>query len=543
MKKFLFVLFLLTLFIYPLSSKADSDITRQEFISMINSSLSISSASDEALPDVPKNSPYFKDIRASVDYGYIKGDETGKINPEGYLTRAEAAVMLGRIMGTSAVNHTDFKDDYLIYDWAKPSVKSLTEFKIITGHDDNTYRPDDCLTIEQCKIIVSRIKNNLYSSGKGTASSPYEITSFFHLRNIALNPDKHYVIKNDINLLDCDFIYHPIDFSGTLKGNGYKIIGMKSATNHKALFKTISEKGVVSDIKLSTPKNYFAFATENKGTIENCANISGLEDNNFTLDLEYSGNIASINLGIIKNCYNTSAITYKNGNASGICGINSGTIINCFNTGNSKEEKAAGICALNYSVVENCFSTGNLSGKNSCAISSKNSAIKPINCYYSSTMFSSGEKKVSKNALVSVFITLSDFELTENSEIPTLKSNPYYSNENYEDFAGGDGSRINPYIVATTNHFLNVKNYPGAYFKQTADISLSEVKDYSAIGSKEKPFTGGYDGSGYTISDFILYSPLVDNISLFGISTGEIKNVHLKNCLINGNSNVTSLVL
>ena len=158
---------------------------------MINSSLGISSASSEQLPDVPQNSPYFKDIRASVDYGYIKGDETGKINPTGHLTRAEAAVMLGRIMGTSPVSHTDFKDDEAIYNWAKPSVKSLTDLKIITGHDDNTYRPDDYLTVEQCKIIVSRIKNNLYAGGDGTSASPYEITSFFHLRNISLNPHNY----------------------------------------------------------------------------------------------------------------------------------------------------------------------------------------------------------------------------------------------------------------------------------------------------------------------------------------------------------------
>lgn len=544
MKKLFFSLILCLIFVLPASAMADSNISRQEFIRMINSSLDISSDSTASLMDVPNSNPYFKDIRASVDYGYIKGDESGKINPESCLTRAEAAVMLGRIMGTKPVTDTGFKDDESIYDWAKPSVKSLTDLKIITGHDDFTYRPDDYLTVSQCEIIVSRIRNNLYAGGTGSKNSPYEISTFFHLRNISLNPDKHFVISDDINLLNWDFIYYPSkSFGGSLDGKGNRIIGLKSNSAHKGIFESVATSGKIQNLKLSVPKGYFSFATDNKGLIENCANISGNSKNTYSLPVEYSGNIASINTGTIKNCYNTSVISYASGVASGICGINSGTVINCFNTGNSNENKASGICALNYSVIESCFSTGYLSGKDSFAITWKNSDVKPENCYYSSKMFSPGEKKVNQNALISVFITLDDFELTEGNDIPTLKSNPFYNNENYEDFAGGDGSNVNPFIVSKSEHFLKVKDYPSSHFKQVSDISLSEVKSFTEAGSKEKPFTGVYDGSGYEISNLILYSPLEDSISLFGYNSGEIKNVHLKNCLISGNLNLASLAI
>jgi len=529
--------------VLPFSASAEENITRQEFIGMINSSLGIHSVSNAPLPDVLPSSPYFSHIRASVDYGYIKGDEYGKINPESYLTRAEASVMLGRIMGTKPVNNTHFKDDAAIYDWAKPSVKSLTDLKIITGHDDLTFRPDDYLTVSQCEIIVSRIKNNLYAGGKGTKESPYLISTFFHLRNISLNTGKHYKLTKDLILLDYDFIYHPPkNFSGSLEGDGFKIIGLKSSSSHKGIFETVTDYGKISGLKLSTPENYFSFATENRGLIENCANISGNHKNSYSLNVEYAGNIVSVNKGTIKNCYNTSLITYQGGFASGICGTNSGTVINCFNTGNSTEEKAAGICALNYSVIENCFSTGYLSGDESFAITWKKSQVKPLNCYYSSKMFSSGEKKVSENGLVSVFIALDDFELTEDNSFPTLKSNPFCNNENYKDFAGGDGSRTNPYLVADATELFNVKKYPSSHFKQISDISLATEKNISALSSKDAPLTGSYDGAGFTISDLILYSPLEDNLSLFGYNSGEIKNVSLSNCFISGNLNASSLV-
>lgn len=70
----------------------------------------------------------------------------------------------------------------------------------------------------------------------------------------------------------------------------------------------------------------------------------------------------------------------------------------------------------------------------------------------------------------------------------------------------------------------------------TADFSMNHTKQdcwMTPIGSKEKPYTGTFDGQGYTISGFNIYS--VDNdlynytfVGLFGyIKNALIKNMHI----------------
>lgn len=544
MKKILFVTLLLIITAFSFSASAESYLPRQEFIQMINSCLDISSDSRAYISDVPVSSTYFEDIRAAIDYGYIKGDENGKINPRDFLTRAEAATMLGRIMGTYPCDNTGFNDDENIYDWAKPSVKSLTDLKIITGHDDYTYRSDDFLTREQGEIIMSRMKANLFGGGDGSENYPYVISSLFHLRNISLNPDKYFILGNDLNLLNADYIFYPIEiFSGTFDAGGYKIIGLNSSGNVKSVFRQIDKNGKVINLKLSIPENYFSIADVNYGTIENCANISGTKAVTVKLDCEYAGNILNTNYGTVKNCYNASTISYDYGAVSGICGTNRGQIQNCFNTGNSSERGATGICALNYGSLENCFSTGYLSGEGSRAITSKNQKGNVKNCYYTSKMISSGEEKITSEALVSIFSDFDEFQLTEDYNFPTLKSNLYCSNENYTDFGGGDGSRSNPYIISEQEHFLNVKKYPGSHFIQTKDISLTGITSFEPAGSNNVPFTGSYNGDGYKITNLILYSPSGDNLSIFGVNSGTIKNVHILNSIIYGNLNVASLAV
>ncbi|MBQ2897671.1 MAG: S-layer homology domain-containing protein [Clostridia bacterium] len=542
MKKILFVSLLSALILFSSSVCAQDYIPRQEFVQMVNSCLDISSDSIVSLPDVKPDSPYFKHLSSAVGYGYVLGDENGNINPYDFLTRAEASVMLGRIMGTSLCENTGYNDDHKIYDWAKPSVKSLSDLKIITGHDDFTFRPDDFLTREQADIIVSRITQNLYAGGKGSSESPYIINSLFHLRNVSINPDKNYKLAADLNLKNCDIIFYPIkSFGGSFDGDGYKIIGLNSNNSIKAVFENVKSAASVINLKLSTPDEYFAIAHKNEGIIENCANISATKTNSFMLDTKYSGNICNINSGSIKNCYNSSFVSYSNGTPSGICGTNEGEIINCFNTGDATQAGAIGICAINSGTIKNCFNTGYLSGDSSRAITLKESKNAPENCYYSSKMFSPGEQKVTQNTLISLFLTSDEFELTQENTFPTLKTNPYYKNENYTEFGGGDGSEINPYIIADKDHFLNIKNHLDAHFKQVRDISFENSYSFEPIGSSSVPFSGSYDGAGFEISNIILYSPLNDNIALFANNAGTIQNVHLKNCIVYGNTNVASL--
>ena len=120
------------------------------------------------------------------------------------------------------------------------------------------------------------------------------------------------------------------------------------------------------------------------------------------------------------------------------------------------------------------------------------------------------------------------------------------------EFAGGDGTEENPYLVATPDHLNNVRNHLDCHFRQIADIDMSSVSNWKPIGNGTSlygatmmhelpdlpydPFLGSFDGNNYriynlTIKDsnisygsdvYGLFSALgactVENVNLVGVN-------------------------
>ena len=116
------------------------------------------------------------------------------------------------------------------------------------------------------------------------------------------------------------------------------------------------------------------------------------------------------------------------------------------------------------------------------------------------------------------------------------------------DFDGGDGNAGNPFQVATAEQLDRVRDYLDAHFIQTANIDLNrspynEGEGWEPIGSEIDPFTGSYDGDGYTIDDLYINRGNDNQIGLFGVISdyAMISNVHLEDVDVTGNSRVGSL--
>ncbi len=143
------------------------------------------------------------------------------------------------------------------------------------------------------------------------------------------------------------------------------------------------------------------------------------------------------------------------------------------------------------------------------------------------------------------------------------------------DFAGGDGSEGNPFLVANAAQLNMIRNYLTYNFRLISNIVLSDYSDnegWEPIGSyvPEYPFQGSLDGDGYIISNLFIdretsgtglfgytENALLSNIIMFNVEvTGindvgslagktyntEIINTDLQNITINGESNTGGLV-
>lgn len=123
------------------------------------------------------------------------------------------------------------------------------------------------------------------------------------------------------------------------------------------------------------------------------------------------------------------------------------------------------------------------------------------------------------------------------------------SDEEEEEFAGGSGTKEDPYLVATADHLNNVRNHLEAYFKQTADIDLNvspynEGEGWEKIGTSylSADFKGNYDGDGHIISNLFINRPSSVNVGLFGTTVGaKISNLGLTNVNVTGSEKTGSL--
>ena len=105
----------------------NQQITRAEWVSMINRIFQYQKNGETSFPDVSISKWYYEDIVAATANGYITGYEDGTFKPDGIITRAEAAVTLSRILNLKGTSVTAFKDDMYIEQWSKEAVSAAAE--------------------------------------------------------------------------------------------------------------------------------------------------------------------------------------------------------------------------------------------------------------------------------------------------------------------------------------------------------------------------------------------------------------------------------
>jgi len=103
-------------------------------------------------------------------------------------------------------------------------------------------------------------------------------------------------------------------------------------------------------------------------------------------------------------------------------------------------------------------------------------------------------------------------------------------------FAGGTGSPFNPFKIATPAQLNEVRNDLGAHYVLIANLDMSSIANFVPIGSYtsatvNSPFTGSFDGAGFTISNLTMTST-VANSGLFGYFAPAIPGDAIKNVVI-----------
>lgn len=120
-----------------------------------------------AFSDVSSDAWYASSIAAASNAGYIAGYPDGTFKPNKALTRADAAVILGKAFQYQDTGlKTDvlqaFKDQADIPGYAQPFVAMLVESGYVAGYPDGTFRPERSLTRAEAVQWMDRLAGQLY---------------------------------------------------------------------------------------------------------------------------------------------------------------------------------------------------------------------------------------------------------------------------------------------------------------------------------------------------------------------------------------------
>lgn len=139
--------------------KPDNQITRAEFVKIVNKVFGYTEAGEISFTDIASNAWYKNEVAIAVKAGYINGKSDTIFDPEAPITRQEAAKIIATIKNC-ADNDFDklgsFSDNKSVDSWAKAYVEGVIEAGYMNGYSDNTFRPNQKITRAEAVVTLQR---------------------------------------------------------------------------------------------------------------------------------------------------------------------------------------------------------------------------------------------------------------------------------------------------------------------------------------------------------------------------------------------------
>lgn len=115
-----------------------------------------SSASAQGFTDIHKGTNFYDEMLYLYNEGIIQGFDNGEFRPGVAVNRAQAAIMIGRVLGYSDEPRESSFTDVGKSTTGSGYIQTAYENGIISGYGDNTFRPGETVTRGQMAIFLAR---------------------------------------------------------------------------------------------------------------------------------------------------------------------------------------------------------------------------------------------------------------------------------------------------------------------------------------------------------------------------------------------------
>lgn len=128
--------------------------------------------------DVGMGSWFYDNVKYCYDNGLMIGADARSFVPEGAVSRGQVVTVLYRLAGTPSVAGQTCPFTDADESWCNDAIVWGYNAGVVMGYDDNTFRPDECVTREQLAAFVYRYANDgAAASGKTLAFTDGSLVS------------------------------------------------------------------------------------------------------------------------------------------------------------------------------------------------------------------------------------------------------------------------------------------------------------------------------------------------------------------------------
>ncbi|MFK7693688.1 S-layer homology domain-containing protein [Paenibacillus sp. HJGM_3] len=145
----------------------DRPMTRAEFVTIANRVFGFKEQAAVAATDVSEDDWAYAQVAIAIKADYITGYEDGTFRPEQPVSRQEAAVMLAalkKLGGGDAAALAAFQDAGSVPPWSKPSLAAVVAQGYIAGYEDGTIRASRSVTRAEAVVMLDRVLAGAQSS-------------------------------------------------------------------------------------------------------------------------------------------------------------------------------------------------------------------------------------------------------------------------------------------------------------------------------------------------------------------------------------------
>lgn len=147
--------------------KPDAEVTRAEFVTMVNKVFKFTETIETSYPDVKAGDWFAGEIGKAKAAGYLGGYADGTMKPGNRISRQEAAVVIAqaaKLEPGSAQELAKFQDGAAIPAWSQGALAALVNRAYMGGYPDGTIKAGKSISRAEAAVLLANVKASVGGS-------------------------------------------------------------------------------------------------------------------------------------------------------------------------------------------------------------------------------------------------------------------------------------------------------------------------------------------------------------------------------------------